>query len=339
MAVRLTPAYVADMQQRTLGPDLRVSAVGYGAMVLIGLYGETDDATAVDVVRRAVDAGVTFLDTADAYGADGLSERLVGRAVAGRRDEVQLATKWGIALEPGDTVHVRPDTKWANEVLVDARPERARPALEASLRRLGVDHVDLWYLHWSDPGVPVEESVGAMSELVAEGKAARLGVCNVSADELRRAHAVHPLAAVQSEWSLWSRELEVEVVPTARELGIGVVPWAPLGSGFLTGTVSAVPAGDFRSFHPRFSPENLQRNTDRFAPLGELARDRGITPAQLALAWLLHQGDDVVPIPGTRSPARVAENAAAAAVELTAEDLRRIDELAPRGAAVGAALL
>jgi aryl-alcohol dehydrogenase-like predicted oxidoreductase len=252
---------------------------------------------------------------------------------------VHLATKWGIAAEPGPHVHRRPDTRWDDEVLVDARPERARAALEAGLRRLGVDAVDLWYLHWSDPGVPIEDSVGAMGELAGEGKVRALGVCNTTADELRRAAAAHPLVAVQSEWSLWTRTVEAEVLPTARELGIGVVPWAPLGSGFLTGRVTALGDGDFRRHHPRFQGENLRRNTDRFAPLGDLARSRGITPAQLALAWLLHQGPDVVPIPGTRTPARVDENAAAAAVQLTAGDLERIDEIAPPGAAEGAALL
>jgi aryl-alcohol dehydrogenase-like predicted oxidoreductase len=327
------------MQQRTLGSDLTVSAIGYGAMVLIGLYGESDEQGALRVLTHALDRGVTFIDTADAYGEDGLSERLVGTAIAGRRDEVQLATKWGIPTEPSEHAHARPDTKWDNTVMVDARPERARPALEASLRRLGVDQVDLWYLHWSDPEVPIEESVGAMGELVAEGKAARLGVCNVTADELRRAHAAHPLAAVQSEWSLWTRDIEEEVLPLARELGVGVVPWAPLGSGFLTGQVTKVAEGDFRAMHPRFQGENLRRNVDRFAPLREFAAEKGITPAQLALAWLLGQAQDVVPIPGTRKPERLDENAAAAEVELSPEDLRRLDELAPRGAAAGSALL
>ncbi len=202
-----------------------------------------------------------------------------------------------------------------------------------------MDAVDLWYLHWSDPGVPIEESVGAMGELVAEGKARHLGVCNTTADELRRAHAAHPVAAVQSEWSLWTRTLEDEVLPVARELGIGVVPWAPLGSGFLTGTVAAVADGDFRQHHPRFQAANLAANRSRFAPLAELAEAKGVTTAQLALAWLLHQGPDVVPIPGTRSPDRIRENAAAARVVLDDEDFRRIEEVAPPGAAVGAALL
>ena len=244
----------AAVPRRTLGGRLEVSALGYGAMVLVGLYGRTDEDSALRVVRHAVDTGVTFLDTADAYGPDGLAERLVGQAVAGRRNQVQLATKWGIATGPGPHVHRRPDTRWDNEVLVDARPERARAALEASLRRLGVDAVDLWYLHWSDPGVPIEDSVGAMGELVVEGKARHLGVCNTTADELRRAAAAHPLVAVQSEWSLWTRTIEVEVLPTARELGIGVVPWTPLGSGFLTGRVTSLDDGDFRRHHPRFRP-------------------------------------------------------------------------------------
>ncbi|MGY1701982.1 aldo/keto reductase [Geodermatophilus sp. SYSU D00766] len=332
------PADAAVVPRRRLG-ELEVSAVGYGAMVLMGLYGDTTDRDAADVVARALDSGVTFLDTADAYGADGLSERRLAPAVAGRRDRVQLATKWGIATDPAGPARRRPDTKWDNEVLVDARPERARAALEGSLTRLGVDHVDLWYLHWTDPGVPVEDSIGAMSELVAAGKARYLGICNATPDELRRAHATHPMTAVQSEWSLWTRGIEADVLPLARELGVGVVPWAPLGSGFLTGTVAQVADGDFRRHHPRFQGENLRRNQERFAPLADLAAAEGVTMAQLALAWLLHQGPDVVPIPGTRDPGRIAENAAAATVVLSDDELRRIEEIAAPGAAVGAALL
>ncbi len=328
----------APVPRRRLG-GVDVSAIGYGGMVLVGLYGETTEEAAHTVLRRAVDSGVTLLDTSDAYGPEGLGEVLLAPVVRERRDEVQVATKWGIAVDPGGPARRRPDTKWDNEVLVDARPERARPALEASLRRLGVDHVDLWYLHWSDPAVPVEDSVGAMGELVAEGKARALGVCNTSADELRRAHAAHPVVAVQSEWSLWTRGIEQEVLPAARELGIGVVPWAPLGSGFLTGAVTSVGEGDFRRHHPRFQGANLRANRDRFAPLSDLAAAKGVTPAQLALAWLLQQGPDVVPIPGTRSPERVVENAGAATVTFSEEELRRIDELAPPGAAVGAALI
>lgn len=319
--------------------DLEVSAVGYGAMVLAGLYGATSERNAHDVVRRALDSGVTFLDTADAYGEDGLTERLLGPVVRERRAEVQLATKWGIALDPGAAARRRPDTKWDNEVLVDARPERARPALQDSLRRLGVDHVDLWYLHWTDPEVPVEESIGAMAEMVTAGAARYLGVCNATVDELRRANTVHPVTAVQSEWSLWTRGIESGIVPLARELGIGIVPWAPLGSGFLTGTVSAVPDGDFRRNHPRFQGANLRANQARFAPLAGIAAEKGVTTAQLVLAWLLHQGPDVVPIPGTRSSDRVVENAAAADVSLTADDLARLDEIGAPGAAAGAALL
>ncbi|MGY1616794.1 aldo/keto reductase [Geodermatophilus sp. SYSU D00691] len=332
------PTHSGVVPRRRLA-DLEVSAVGYGAMVLTGLYGGTTEQGAGDVVRAAVDSGVTFLDTADAYGDDGLAERLLAPVLRTRRDDVQLATKWGIATDPARPARRRQDTKWDNDVLVDARPERARPALEASLRRLGVDAVDLWYLHWTDPGVPIEDSVGAMAELVAAGKAGHLGVCNTTADELRRAHGTHPITAVQSEWSLWTRGIEREVLPVARELGIGVVPWAPLGSGFLTGTVTEVGDGDFRRHHPRFRGGNLAVNRERFAPLGDLAEEKGITPAQLALAWLLHQGADVVPIPGTRSTVRVAENAAAASVRLSAEDLRRIEAIAPPDAAAGSALL
>jgi aryl-alcohol dehydrogenase-like predicted oxidoreductase len=324
--------------RRLLG-DLEVSAVGYGAMALAGLYGETTSSAAMETLRSAIDRGVTFMDTADAYGEDGLVERLLAPLLRERRDEVQVATKWGMATNPAGPARRRQDTKWDTAVLVDGRPERARSALEASLRRLGVDTVDLWYLHWTDPAVPVEDSVGAMAELVREGKARHLGVCNTTADELRRAHATHPITALQSEWSLWSRGIEGEVLPVARELGVGVVPWAPLGNGFLAGTVAQVAERDFRTNLPRFRGENLRRNRRRFAPLADIAAEKGITPAQLALAWLLHQGADIVPIPGTRSPSRVAENAAAASVQLTEEDLKRIEQIAPPGAAVGPTLL
>ena len=328
----------AVVPRRDLG-GLEGSAVGYGAMVLMGLYGDTTDRDAAAVVGRALDSGVTFLDTADAYGADGLSERRLAPVVAGRRDDVQLASKWGIALDPDGPARRRPDTRWDNEVLVDARPERAGAALDGSPARLGVDHLDLWYLHWTDPGVPVEDSVGAMAAQVAAGKVRHLGICNATADELRRAHATSPMAALQSEWSLWTRGIEDEVLPLARELGVGVVPWAPLGSGFLTGTVAQVADGDFRRHHPRFQGDNLRRNQERFAPLADLAAEKGVSTAQLALAWLLHQGPDVVPIPGTRDPDRIAENAAAAAVELSGDELRRIEGIAAPGTAVGAALL
>jgi aryl-alcohol dehydrogenase-like predicted oxidoreductase len=325
------------MEQRKLGQELEVSALGYGAMVLIGLYGEVDEEKAVGALTHALDRGVTMIDTADAYGPDGSNERAVGRAIAGRRDGVAVATKWGIAA-PSETAH-RVDASYANEIWIDARPGRALEAAEASLQRLGLDAIDLWYLHVPDPGVPIEESVGAMAELVRDGKVRHLGLSNVSAEQLRRAHAVHPISAVQVEWSLWTRDPERELLPVARELGVGIVAWGPLGNGFLTGTVRELGEGDFRHNAPRFQRENLRRNADRFAPLRTLAEELAITPAQLALAWLLHQGEDVVPIPGSRSPAHIDENLDAAEIQLSPDVLERIDELVPAGAAAGEPLL
>jgi aryl-alcohol dehydrogenase-like predicted oxidoreductase len=329
------------MTTRTLGRNgLTTSAIGYGAMALVdGMYGASDDDRALATLRHAIDAGATLIDTADAYGLDGHNERLVGRAIAGRRDAVQLATKWGIALEPGEHAH-RVRHHHDQEIWVDARPERARAAAEASLRRLGVDVIDLWYLHFPDPGIPIEESVGAMGELVAKGMVRHLGVSNVTPEQVVAAHQAHPIAAVQSEYSLWTRDPERELLPVLRELGIGFVPWSPLGAGFFAaaGAVGA-PGRDFRTNHPRFRPENLAANRDRYAPLRGIADELGITPAQLALAWLLHQGEDIVPIPGTRSAAHVDQNVAADAVVLDAAMLDRIDRLAPAGAAAGAALL
>jgi aryl-alcohol dehydrogenase-like predicted oxidoreductase len=292
------------------------------------MYGHADDSQSVATLRHAIDAGATFIDTADAYG-DGANERLVGRAVAGRRDDVQLATKWGISAGGRPIHHAH-----AQEIRVDARPERARAALEASLRRLGVDAVDLWYLHFPDPAVPVAESVGAMAELVAEGKARHIGVCNVTAEQALAAHQAHPLAAVQSEYSLWTRDPERELLPVLRELGVGFVPWSPLGAGFFAGSVER-PGEDFRANHPRFSAENLAANRDRYAPLRGLAGELALTPAQLALAWLLHQGDDIVPIPGTKRVKYLEENVAALDVRLEADDLRALDEAVPRDAVVG----
>jgi aryl-alcohol dehydrogenase-like predicted oxidoreductase len=324
------------MHTRNLN-GLTTSAIGFGAMVLVdGMYGHADDDRSLATLQHAIDAGATLIDTADAYAA-GANEQLVGRALAGRRDEVQLATKWGIVFEGGRPVRHAHD----QEILVDARPERAREAAEASLRRLGTDVIDLWYLHFPDPGVPVEETIGAMAELVAEGKVRHLGLSNVTAEQVIAAHQVHPLAAVQGEYSLWTREPEQELLPVLKELGIGFVPWSPLGAGFLAGSADHIgKAGeDFRSNHPRFKAANLAVNRDRFAPLRDLAAERDLTPAQLALAWLLHRADDIVPIPGTRTPDHLDENLAAADVELDAGTLARIDALAPAGAAAGLALL
>jgi aryl-alcohol dehydrogenase-like predicted oxidoreductase len=324
------------MQTRMLG-SLETSAIGYGAMVLIGLYGAVDEQQGVDVINRALDLGVRMVDTADAYGVEGANETLVGRAIRGRRDQVEVATKWGI-VAPGNHAN-RVGATYENEIWIDARPARARAAAEASIRRLGVDAIDLWYLHFPDPGRPIEEAVGAMAELVARGHVRHLGLSNVTAEQLRRAYAVHPIAAVQVEYSLWTRDAESELLPVARELDIGIVAWGPLGNGFLAQPITSLEDGDFRHNAPRFRRENLDRNLDRFAPLRELADELGITPAQLALAWLLHQGDDVVPIPGTRSPAHLESNVAAADITLDDETLARIEEATPAGLAAGPALL
>jgi aryl-alcohol dehydrogenase-like predicted oxidoreductase len=307
-------------------------------MVLIGLYGGVDEQQGIDVIDHALDAGVTMIDTSDMYGVDGSNERLLGSAIAGRRDDVVVATKWGI-VEPSHDAHRFTSYSGDNEIWIDGRPERARPAAERSLRRLGIDAIDLWYLHFPDPGRPIEETVGAMGELVDAGDVRHLGVSNVTADQLRRAHAVHPIAAVQVEYSLWTRGVEAELLPTARELGIGIVAWGPLGNGFLAQPITALDEGDFRHNTPRFQGQNLRRNVDRFAPLRELAAELGVTPAQLALAWLLHQGDDVVPIPGTRSREHLDSNLAAAGIELDAATLERIDRIAPPDLAEGAALV
>lgn len=326
------------LPRRRLGRDgPEVSALGYGAMVLEGYYGTVDENVAVATVRRALELGIDFIDSAEAYGA-GRNEELVGRALRGRREQAFLATKFGIVTAPGGEGRERP-TGWGFSLRLDARPETARRALDGSLARLGVAAVDLWYLHYPDPGTPIEESIGAMAEAVTAGKVRYLGLSNATPDEVRRAHAVHPLAAVQYECSLWQREAERELLPTLRELGIALVPWSPLGSGFLTGSVSGLTSNDFRLHNPRFAGQNLSANRDRFAPLWELARELGATPAQLALAWLLHRGEDVIPIPGTRKRERLEENAAAAALTLGDDVLRRIDELAPPGLAQGGTLL
>lgn len=317
------------------GPE--VGRLGYGAMVLEGYYGAADDGQAMDTVRRALDAGMTMIDSADAYG-NGHNETLLGRAIAGRRDQAFVATKFGIVFEAGEAGTELP-TGWGFSLTINGRPDYARRALEASLRRLGVDEIDLWYAHYPDPATPIEETVGAMAEAARAGKVRHLGLSNVTADQIRRAHAVHPIAAVQYEYSLWRREAEAEILPALRDEGIALVAWSPLGSGFLTGTVTDLPERDFRRHDPRYSDENLRTNRDRFAPLAEVATELGVTPVQLALAWLLHRGDDVFPTPGTRRPERVEENAAAADVRLDDETLRRIDELAPPGLAEGATLV
>ncbi len=313
------------MKTRTLGRQgLTVSAIGLGCMGMSQAYGPADDEESIATVRRAIEVGVTLLDTAMSYGA-GHNERLLGRAITGQRDRVVLASKVGIVRDE-------------HGVHVDAHPDRIRGYCEASLARLGVDHLDLYYLPRVDPAVPVEESVGAMAELVGQGKVRYLGVSEASVEDLERAVATHPISVLQSEWSLWWREIEDDVVPAARRLGVGLVPYSPLGRGFLTGTLPAPDdfgAEDLRRGDPRFHGESLHRNQAIVTEIRALAAERDVTPGQLALAWLLAQGEDIAPIPGTKRRARLEENAAAADVDLTAADLERLHAVAPRSAWAG----
>ncbi|MFC9233445.1 aldo/keto reductase [Streptomyces decoyicus] len=313
-----------NIPTRHLG-ELVVSAQGLGCMGMSHGYGESDDAQSVATINRALDLGVSLLDTSDFYGA-GHNEELIGRAIAGRRDEVVLATKFGFANRLGEPTAIRGDAAYVRE------------ACDASLRRLGVDHIDLYYQHRVDPGIPIEETVGAMAELVTAGKVRHLGLSEASATTLRRAHAVHPIAALQSEWSLWTRDLEQEIAPVCRELGIGLVPFSPLGRGFLTGrytSVEGLPESDVRRSQPRFADGNLEQNLAIVDRLNALAAEKGVSAGQLALAWVQHRGDDVVPIPGTRREKYLEENLGALAVELTAEELTTIDAAAPAGRIAG----
>ena len=316
------------MRESQLG-DLTVSCLGLGCMGMSQSYGVTsDEAESVATLHAAIDAGCTFIDTADVYG-DGANEELVGRALAGRRDEVVLATKFGFKRASADSVV---------PTVVDGSPAYAREALDASLRRLGIDHVDLWYLHRRDPAVPIEETVGAMASMVEAGKVRYLGLSEVNGDTVRAAHAVHPITAVQSEWSLWTRDPETVVLPTLRELGVGFVPFSPLGRGFLTGQIKSeadFPEDDMRRGLPRFQGENFQRNLDLVAQVQALAAAKGVTPGQLALAWLLAQGNDVAPIPGTKRRTYLAENLGALDVVLSESELAELDEAFPPDAVAG----
>jgi aryl-alcohol dehydrogenase-like predicted oxidoreductase len=315
------------MQQRMLGPSLQVSAEGLGCMGMSDFYSERDEAGALATIHRALDLGVTLLDTADMYGPF-TNEELVGRAISGRRDEVVLATKFGNE-RLADGTYVR----------VNGEPEYVRRACDASLQRLGVDHIDLYYQHRVDRTVPVEDTWGALAELVEAGKVRHLGISEAAPDTIRRAHAVHPVTAVQTEWSLWTRDPEENgVLETVRELGIGFVPYSPLGRGMLSGrfrSIDDLPADDWRRFHPRFEGENFTKNLELVDRVREIAQDKGVTPSQLALAWVLAQGEDVVPIPGTKKVAYLEENLGAIDVELSPEDLARIDEAAPFGSTSG----
>jgi aryl-alcohol dehydrogenase-like predicted oxidoreductase len=313
------------MRKRTLGPSgPEVSAIGLGCMGMSAFYGATDEPEALRTIARALDLGCNFLDTSDMYGPH-TNEQLLGRAIAGRRDQVFLATKFGIKLELGPPLRRS----------LDGSPAYVRAACEGSLQRLGVDHVDLYYQHRVDPDTPIEETVGAMAELVAEGKVRHLGLSEAGAETIRRAHAVHPITALQTEYSLWTRDLEAEIMPTLRELGIGLVAYSPLGRGFLSGRFSSpeeLDEGDFRRYGPRFTGENLQQNLKLAERVAELAAEKDITPGQLALAWVLHRGEHIVPIPGTKRVSYLEENLAAAEVELSAEDVERISEAVPGAA-------
>ena len=301
--------------------ELTVSEIGLGAMGMSEFYGETDDDQSTATLHRALDLGVTFIDTSDLYGS-GHNEELVGRAIADRRDEVQLATKFGIRRDGGSRS-------------IDNRPEWIREACENSLRRLGTDRIDLYYMHRRNPDVPIEESVGAMAELVEQGKVRHLGLSEVNAETLRAANEVHPITALQSEWSLFTRVIEREIVPTARELRVGIVPYSPLGRGELTGGVLFQLWAYIRSSLPRFQRGNRERNLQRVERLKEVAEEIGCTPAQLALAWLLAQGEDVVPIPGTKRIEYLEENAAAAEIMLSDGQRRELDELFEPGETAG----
>jgi aryl-alcohol dehydrogenase-like predicted oxidoreductase len=314
-----------DMERRQLGTSgLDVSALGLGCMGMSAFYGTTDEPEAIATIHRAIELGVTFLDTAEMYGPF-TNEELIARAVGDRRDEVVIATKFARHFDPDDL---------ENRDL-DGSPENVRRATEGSLKRLGTDHIDLLYQHRIDPNVPTEETVGAMAELVTEGKVRYLGLSEAAPETIRRAHAVHPIAAVQTEYSIWTRDLEDDVLPTLRELGIGLVAYSPLGRGMLSGRFSSADdfdADDWRLTQPRFQGENLKQNLERAGKVRELADEKGVPPAQLALAWVLARGDDVVPIPGTKRRRYLEQNVGALDVELTDEDLARIDAVVPEPA-------
>jgi aryl-alcohol dehydrogenase-like predicted oxidoreductase len=314
------------MESRTLG-SLTVSALGLGCMGMSEFYGAGDENESIATIHAFLDAGGTLLDTADMYGPF-TNEMLVGKAIAGRRSDVVLATKFGNER--------REDGSWVG---INGRPDYVRSACDASLQRLGVDHIDLYYQHRVDKTVPIEDTVGAMAELVQAGKVHHLGLSEASAETIRRGHAVHPITALQTEYSLWEREPETKVFPVLDELGIGFVPYSPLGRGFLTGQLRSpddFAPDDFRRHSPRFQGENFTRNLELVDRVKDLADEKQCSPAQLALAWLLAQGEHIVPIPGTKKRERLDENLGAAAVELSAADLARLDELAPAGAAAGA---
>ena len=315
------------MKRRNLGNEgLVVSELGLGCMGMSEFYGTENDEESIATIHRSIELGVTFLDTADMYGPF-TNERLVGRAIEGRRDEVVLATKFGNErAEDGARLGI------------NGRPDYVRKSCDASLERLGVDHIDLYYQHRVDPDTPVEETFGAMKELVEAGKVRYLGISEAAPETIRKAHSVHPISALQTEYSLWSRDVEDEILPTVRELGIGFVAYSPLGRGFLTGQIQSPEdfgEGDYRQNSPRFQGENFHKNLELVERVREIADEKGVAPGQLAIAWLLHRGEDIIPIPGTKRRKYLEENAAAVDVELSDEELRRIDEVAPAGVAAG----
>jgi aryl-alcohol dehydrogenase-like predicted oxidoreductase len=305
------------MDRRKLGSQgLEVSALGLGCMGMTHAYGSGDEQSGLETIRRALELGVTFLDTAEVYGPY-TNEELVGRAIAGRRDEFEIATKFGFVINPDQP----------SDRAVDGRPENARRACDGSLRRLGIDHIDLFYQHRVDPDVPIEETVGAMAELVEAGKVRYLGLSEAAPETIRRAHATHPITAVQNEYSLWTRDPEGELLDTLRELGIGLVAYSPLGRGFLTGHIRSLDDlsdDDWRRSSPRFQEQALRENLKLADRVRELAEARGVTAAQMALAWVMAKGDDIVPIPGTKSPRRLDENAAAAEIKLSPEAVEEL---------------
>jgi aryl-alcohol dehydrogenase-like predicted oxidoreductase len=314
------------MEKRTLGQGLEVSALGLGCMGMSEFYGTADEDEAIATIHRATELGITFLDTADMYGPF-TNEKLVGRAIADRREQIVLATKFG-----------NQRSEDGSYLGINGTPDYVRQACDASLRRLGVEHIDLYYQHRVDLKTPIEETVGAMKELVEAGKVRHLGLSEAAPDTLRRAHAVHPITALQTEYSLWSRDPEDEILATARALGIGFVAYSPLGRGFLSGrikTLDGLDANDFRRRGPRFAGENLQHNLDLVAKVEEIAEEKDVTPSQLALAWVLSRGEDIVPIPGTKRVRYLEENADAVHVELSEDDIDRLEAAFPKGAAAG----
>jgi aryl-alcohol dehydrogenase-like predicted oxidoreductase len=314
------------LKKRTLGGSLSVSAIGLGCMGMSEFYGSHDDTQSIATIHRALDLGCNFLDTADMYGPF-KNEELVGRAIRDRRDDVVLATKFG-SMRGDDGAFLG----------ISGKPDYVRQACDASLKRLGVNHIDLYYQHRVDRTTPIEETVGAMADLVRAGKVRYLGLSEAAPQTIRRAHAIHPITALQTEYSLWSRDPEDEILPTVRELGIGFVAYSPIGRGFLSGrfqTIDDFEPTDYRRLSPRFQGENFNSNLDLVRRIEDIARSKGVTPAQLAIAWVLSRGNDIVPIPGSKSIGHLEENIAAVEIELTSEELARIEEVAPKGVAVG----